>query len=80
MAAADEKLNFKVYELKGMVSSFVHSAKHHDSYNYPMIKNIEGLVNEMVTIISKRDSKPLVMGHYAPPLQISKSKGFHKNA
>jgi hypothetical protein len=49
----DNKLLFKVFELKGMVGSFVSSASHHDSYNYPMIKEIEGVVNEMVAIVRK---------------------------
>lgn len=77
---SEDRLGFKVYELKGMVSSFVSTAHHHDSYNYPMIKNIEKVVDEMVSLVKSNERKPFFKGYHSPISPISNSKGFHKNA
>jgi hypothetical protein len=77
---SEERLGFKIYELKGMISSFVSSAQHHDSYNYPMIKNIEKVVDEMVYLVKPQETKKIFRGYHSPIGQIPKSKGFHKNA
>lgn len=74
----NKELVLRVYELKGMVASFMASAEHHDSYNYPMIKNIEKVVNEMVSIVSKKETKSIIAGYYSPKSYIPKSKGFHE--
>jgi hypothetical protein len=77
---SEDRIGFKIYELKGMVSSFVSSAQHHDSYNYPMIKNIEKVVDEMVSLVKTKEGKTALRGYYSPVSRISGSKGFHKNA
>jgi len=76
----ENKIMFKMYELKGMFSSFKDSALHHDQYNFPMVQKMEVVLNEVISLIDKgqkEQEKVIYPSTYSIPRNFQQSRGFN---
>lgn len=42
---------YKIFELKGMISTLCALANEDEQYNYPMLENLECTINELTKIV-----------------------------
>lgn len=47
----EPKILYKIYEMKGIITSLVTLVNEDEQYNYPMIETLETSINEIVNLI-----------------------------
>lgn len=76
----ENRIMFKMFELKGMFTSFKDLALHHDQYNFPMVQKMEGVLNEVISLIDrgqKEQEKVIFPPQYSLHPNFKQSKGFN---
>ncbi|MEH7126025.1 hypothetical protein V7127_22700 [Bacillus sp. JJ1773] len=41
------EVKYKIFELKGIINTLSELANHDEHYNYPMLENLESIINEL---------------------------------
>ncbi|USK56380.1 hypothetical protein LIS82_07880 [Cytobacillus solani] len=42
---------YKIFELKGIISTLCELANQDEQYNYPMLENLESKINQLVNLV-----------------------------